>query len=90
MSSPEVTSLMEVDLTMVPDHELDYWCKEFPELTRDMVADILECVNIGDIKETYWSGNPSLEESVVNQVVASNAIASYEYHIYNTFNNEAQ
>ena len=80
---------MEVDLTFVSDEELDYWCKEFPELTREEVADILECVEISQIKETYWSGNPSLEEDVVNQIVASNAIASYEYHIYNTFNNEA-
>ena len=81
---------MEVDLTIVSDEELDYWCKEFPDLSREEVADILECVEIGQIKDTYWSGNPNLDESVVDKVVASNAIASYEYHIYKTFNNEAQ
>ena len=81
---------MEVDQTIVNEEELDYWCKEYPELERDEVAAILECVEIEQIKETYWAGNPQLEESVVNKVVASNAIASYEYHIYTTFNNEAQ
>ena len=81
---------MEVDQTAVSEEELDYWCKEYPELTRDEVADILECVEISQIKDTYWKGNPNLDESVVDKVVASNAIASYEYHIYNTFNNEAQ
>ena len=81
---------MEVDQTAISNDELEYWCKEFKELSRDEVAEILECVEISSIKDTYWAGNPTLDESVVNQVVASNAIASYEYHIYNTFNNDAQ
>ena len=81
---------MEVDQTIVSKEDLDYWCEEFVELTRDQVADILEMVSINQIKDTYWSSNPNLEEEVVNKVVASNAIASYEYHIYKTFNNEAQ
>ena len=80
---------MEVDQTAVSNQDLDYWCKEFTELSREAVADILECVNINDIKETYWKSNPSLEEEVVNKIVASNAIASYDFHIYKTFNNEA-
>ena len=81
---------MEVDQTRVSKEDLDYWCEEFTELTRDQVSDILEMVSINQIKDTYWSSNPNLEEEVVNKVVASNAIASYEYHIYKTFNNEAQ
>ena len=81
---------MEVDQTAVSNEELDYWSARFPELSRDEVANILECVEIAQIKETYWAGNPTLDEDVVDSVVATNAIASYEYHIYNTFNNEAQ
>ena len=81
---------MEVDQTAVSKEELEYWAHEFPELAIEEVEAILECVNISQIKDTYWSGNPTLDEKVVNKVVASNAVASYEYHIYNTFNNEAQ
>ena len=41
---------MEVDQTFVNEEELDYWCKEYPELERDEVAAILECVEIEQIK----------------------------------------
>ena len=81
---------MEVDLTMIDKEELDYWCKEYPDLTREEVAEVLECIDIEDMKDDYWRNNPSLEEKAVNIVVASNAAASYEYHLYNTLNNEAQ
>ena len=81
---------MEVDLTMVDDEELDYWCKEYPNLNRAEVAEILECIDIEGIKDDYWRNNPNLEEDIVNNVVAQNAAASYEYHLYSTLNNEAQ
>ena len=81
---------MEVDFTMVNDEELDYWCKEYPELDRAEVAEILECIDIEGIKDSYWQNNPNLEEDIVDKVVAQNAAASYEYHLYSTLNNEAQ
>ena len=81
---------MEVDYTWVDDEELDYWCREFPSLDRAEVAEILECIDIEGIKDDYGRNNPNLEEEAVNQVVAANASASYEYHLYNTLNNEAQ
>ena len=81
---------MEHDQTKVMKEELDYWCEEYPELTREEVAEILECVDIETTKKEFWRDNPELPEDCVDSVVASNAAASYEYHIYNTFNNEAQ
>ena len=81
---------MEVDQTLITEEELDYWCKEYPELDRAEVAEILECVEIDTVKEEYWKNNPTLDENVVNKVVASNAAASYEYHLYSTLNHEAQ
>ena len=81
---------MEVDLTVIDKEELDYWCQEYPDLDRAEVAEILECVDIEGIKDEYWRNNPNLEEQAVNIVVAANASASYEYHLYNTLNNEAQ
>ena len=81
---------MEVDLTQVDIEELDYWCKEYPDLDRTEVAEILMCIEIEAVKDEYWRNNPNLNEEVVDKVVAENAAASYEYHLYNTLNNEAQ
>ena len=81
---------MEVDLTFISEEELDYWCKEYPDLAREEVAAILECIDIENAKDDYWRNNPSLEEEAVDKVVAESAAASYDYHLYNTLNNEAQ
>ena len=81
---------MEADLTIIDEDELEYWCKEYPDLDREEVIAILECVDIESTKDNYWKNNPNLEEEVVDKVVAENAAASYEYHLYNTMNNEAQ
>ena len=80
---------MEVDQTAVTNEELDYWCKEFPDLDREEVLSILEIIDMTRVKEKYWSENPQMEEDEVNNIVAQNAEASYDYHLYNTFNNEA-
>ena len=80
---------MELDQTIVCKEELDYWCKEYPELQREEVAEILECIEVADVKEEYWKKNPTLPEETVNSVVGENAAASYEYHLYRHLNNEA-
>ena len=80
---------MELDQTIVCKEELDYWCGEFPDLDREEVAEILQCIAIADVKEEYWKDNPTLPEETVNSVVAENAAASYEYHLYRHLNNEA-
>ena len=81
---------MEVDLTAVAEEEIDYWCKEFPDLDRKEVIQVLSVIDIESVKEHFWRDNPTLEESVVNKAVALNAAASYEYHLYNDLNYEAQ
>ena len=81
---------MEVDLTIVDEDELEYWMKEYPDLNKEEILAILECIDIESIKDDYWRNNPNLDEDVVNKVVAANAAASYDYHLYSTFNNEAQ
>ena len=69
---------MELDQTIVCKEELDYWCKEYPDLQREEVAEILECIEGADVKEQYWKKNPTLPEETVNSVVADNAAAIYE------------
>ena len=81
---------MEADQTKVLKEELDYWCKEYPELSREEVAEILECIDIEATKTEFWENNPELPEESVDSVVAQNASASYDYHLYTTLNNEAQ
>ena len=81
---------MEVDLTTVSNEEIDYWCKEFPDLDREEVVDILSVIEFSTVKEQFWKENPTLEEADVNRAVALSAAASYEYHLYNDLNNEAQ
>ncbi len=78
---------MEVDQTWISKEELDYWCKEYPDLDREEVAMILECIDIESTKDDYWKNNPNLNEEAVDKVVAENAEASYIYH---QLNNEAQ
>ena len=78
---------MEVDFTIVSKEELDYWCKEYPDLDREEVLEILECIDVSYEKEEYWKNNPTLNEEAVDKVVAENAAASYVYHVEN---NEAQ
>jgi len=81
---------MEVDQTTLTEEEIDYWCTEFSDLARDEVIDILEALDADSVKNTFWEQNPNLDERSVNEVVKSNLRQSYEYHLYRTFNNEAQ
>ena len=74
---------------MADPADLEYWVSEFPELTREEIIDVLEIIDAEVIKANYWQNNPTLTEDVVDQVVRSNVCASYEYHQYRTFNDEA-
>ena len=69
--------------------DLEYWVKEYPELTREEIIDLLESIDADEVKEEYWKNNPDLPEEVVDDVVRKNISASYEYHQYRTFNNDA-
>ena len=81
---------MEVDLTVVSNEEIDYWCQEFPDLDRQEVIEILLVMDAEGTKEEFWKANPTLEESDVNRLLAKCLAAGYEYHIYHDLNNEAQ
>ena len=89
MLSQEVPTVMEHDQTIVPKEELEYWKKQFPSLDETEIVEILECIQIEDVKENFWKENPTLPEEAVDKVVAENAASSYEYHLYNDLNNEA-
>ena len=80
---------MEVDQTTLTEEEIDYWCDEFTDLDRGEVISILEVMDVGSVKTTFWEQNPNLDEGSVNEVVKSNLRQSYEYHLYSTLNNEA-
>ena len=69
--------------------EIDYWCEEYPTLSRDEVVSILELLDVATVKEEFWEQNPNLEEETVNDVVKQNIDASYQHHQSNTLNNEA-
>ena len=69
--------------------EIDYWCEEYPTLSRDEVIQILEVLDPESVKQEFWAQNPDLEEQTVNDVVKLNIDASYEHHQYKTLNNEA-
>ncbi len=69
--------------------EIDYWCEEYPTLSRDEVIQILEVLDPEAVKQEFWAQNPNLEEQTVNDVVKLNIDASYEHHQYKTLNNEA-
>tara|TARA_A100001015_G_C14670373_1_gene586607 strand:+ start:62 stop:289 length:228 start_codon:yes stop_codon:yes gene_type:complete len=71
------------------DEEVLYWKKEFPDLELDEIREILDIMDIGSVKDEYWKNNPTLPESAVDKVVAQNGVASYEYHLYHSLNNEA-
>ena len=81
---------MEVDQTILTEEEIQYWCEEYPDLEREEVIEILDIINMDKVKDDFWAENPDLNEDAVNKVVAANAVASYEYHLYNELNNEAQ
>ena len=74
---------------MVPEEEIDYWCKEYPDLDRSEVIEVLTVIDIASVKETFWKDNPTLPEEAVNKVVATAAASSYEYHLYRELNDEA-
>ena len=69
--------------------EIDYWCNEYPTLSRKEVIMILEILDPEAVKTEFWAQNPNLEEETVNDVVKKNIDASYQHHQYNTLNNEA-
>ena len=81
---------MEVDQTILTEEEIQYWCEEYPDLDREEVIEILDVINMDKVKDQFWKENPTLEESDVNRVVAQCAAASYEHHLYNELNHEAQ
>ena len=72
----------------VVEEDIQWYMNEF-DLEREEVIDILEAVEMDRVKQDYWSLNPTLPENVVDDVVRQNVSASYEYHLYRTFNNEA-
>ncbi len=69
--------------------EIDYWCEEYPDLSRKDVIEILEIIDADSVKNEFWLQNPNLEEEIVNDVVKKNIDASYQHHQYKTLNNEA-
>ena len=69
--------------------EIDYWCREYPDLSREEVIEILDVIDVESVKTSFWEQNPNLEEETVNDVVKQNIDASYQHHQYNTLNNEA-
>ena len=73
----------------VTEDEIDYWCEEYPDLTREEVTEILTVLDISSVKDIFWKDNPTLPEDAVNKVVATSVASSYEYHLYRELNNEA-
>jgi len=70
------------------EEDIQWFMKDF-DLDRQTVCEVLEALEPGSIKEEFWQANPTMPEEIVDDVVRQNMSASYEYHQYRTFNNEA-
>ena len=70
------------------EEDVQWYMNEF-DLEREEVIDILEAIEMDELKEDFWGANPTMPEEIVDDVVRQNVSASYEYHQYRTFNNEA-
>ena len=70
------------------EEDIQWYMSEF-DLEREEVIDILEALEMDNLKQEFWENNPTLPEGVVEDVVRKNVLASFEYHQYRTFNNEA-
>ena len=72
----------------VSEDDVLWYMQEF-SLDLEEVLDILEALDPTSIKEEFWQANPDMPETIVDDVVRKNISASFEYHQYRTFNNEA-
>ena len=72
----------------VSEDDVLWYMKEF-NLELEEVLDILASLDPSSIKEEFWQANPNMPEAIVDDVVRKNISASFEYHQYRTFNNEA-
>tara|TARA_Y100000768_G_scaffold361177_1_gene319028 strand:+ start:137 stop:364 length:228 start_codon:yes stop_codon:yes gene_type:complete len=70
------------------EDDVQWYSEEF-NMSREEVIDMLECLDPSSIKEEFWQANPNMPEAIVDDVVRKNISASFEYHQYRTFNNEA-
>ncbi len=70
------------------EDDIQWYMDEF-SLCRDEVLNVIESLDVGSVKQEFWKNNPDLPEGVVEDVVRKNVLASFEYHQYRTFNNEA-
>ena len=70
------------------EDDIQWYMDEF-SLCRDEVMTIIESLDVGSIKQEFWENNPNLPEGVVEDVIRKNVLASFQYHQYRTFNNEA-
>ena len=83
MSLRKALSRMELN-----DSDIQWYSEEF-QMSREEVMSVLESLDPSSIKEEFWQANPNMPETVVDDVVRKNISASFEYHQYRTFNNEA-
>ena len=70
------------------EEDIQWYMNEF-DLEREEVIDILEALKMDNLKQEFWQANPTVPEAIVDDVVRKNISASFEYHQYRTFNNEA-
>ena len=70
------------------EDDIQWYMDEF-SLCIDEVLRLIESLDVGSVKQEFWKNNPDLPEGVVEDVVRKNVLASFEYHQYRTFNNEA-
>ena len=70
------------------EEDIQWYMNEF-DLEREEVIDILDSLELSNLKKEFWQANPTVPEAIVDDVVRKNVSASFEYHQYRTFNNEA-
>jgi len=71
------------------EEEIDFWKEQFPDLDRWEIAEIMDCMDIDEVKDNFWRDNPTLPEDTVDAITLANREASTHYYLYKKNNNEA-
>jgi len=83
MSLPEELTAME------REEEIDFFHKEYPDLERWEIAEILDIMDMDGVMDKFWRENPTLPIETVDSLAEINREASAHYYLYKKNNNEA-
>ena len=45
----------KTEKSMISEEEIDYWCKEFPDLDREVIEDLLEAAELDKLVDDKYN-----------------------------------